>query len=148
MRHKVNSHFIAVVLLLVSCSRAFADMVIVENNSPIVQGSELSEDIGIETLGGVFTSILESGCKLPCKISQVFSTAEDNQNQISITLVRGTSKLTRDGVMLGKYKITGIQQAPRGTPQIIVVFGASNGQIWLSASDAEGNSNIQITKAE
>jgi len=120
----------------------------VENDSPIVQGGVLSENVGIETLGGVLTPILESGCKLPCKLSRIFSTAEDNQNQITITLVRGLSKLTRDGVKLGKYKITGIVLAPRGTPQIKVVFGASKGKIWLAASDVADKSNIQIMQVQ
>jgi molecular chaperone DnaK (HSP70) len=144
----VSRYFILISLLLMSCSSSIADVVVVENDSPIIQGGVLSENVGIETLGGLLTPILESGCKLPCKLSQIFSTAEDNQNQITITLVRGLSKLTQDGVKLGKYQITGIMPAPRGTPQIKVVFGASRGQIWLSASDVSGKSNIQITKVK
>ena len=147
MRHQVNRYFIVILFLLISCSDSVAD-VVVENDSPILHDGVLSENVGIETLGGVLTPILESGCKLPCKLSQIFSTAEDNQNQITITLVRGTSELTKDGVNLGKYQITGIAPAPRGVPQIKVVFGASKGQIWLSASDVSGKSNIKITKVK
>jgi molecular chaperone DnaK (HSP70) len=120
----------------------------VENDSPIIQGDVLLENVGIETVGGVLVPILESGCKLPSKSSQIFSTAEDNQNQITIMLVRGLSNLTQDGVELGKYQITGIMPAPRGIPQIKVLFGASKGQIWLSATDVTGKSNIQITKVK
>jgi molecular chaperone DnaK len=85
---------------------------------------------------------------LPCKLSQIFSTAEDNQNQITITLVRGLPEASKDGVKLGRYKIIGIEPAQKGTPQIKVVFGASKGQIWLSVSDAAGQSDIRITRIE
>ena len=143
----MNKYFISIIFLLISCS-SYSSEVVVEDGSPIVKGTSLSENIGIETLGGVITPLLKSGCPLPCELSQIFSTAEDNQDQITITLIRGSSNLTNEGVNLGKYKIFGIDPAPRGTPQIRVVFGASNGNIWLSATDVNGQSIIQVTKVE
>ena len=143
----MKNYFLLVVVLLVSCSRSIAEL-IVESESPIVQGHSLSENIGIETLGGVFTPLLNSGCPLPCELSQVFSTAEDNQEQITITLIRGLSKRANEGVNLGKYKISGIEPAPRGLPQIKVVFSASNGSIRLRALDTAGHSKIKITRVE
>ena len=143
----MNKYLLLLVFLLTSCSKLNAEFV-VEKDSPIAKGESLSENIGIETLGGVLTPILESGCSLPCELSQTFSTAEDNQDQITITLIRGLSKMAKDGVNLGKYKILGIAPAQRGEPQIKVIFGASNGRIWLSASDVNLRSKIQIAKVE
>ncbi len=134
-------------LILTSCSSSSTEF-IVEKESPIVQGKILSENVGIETLGGVLTPLLKSGCALPCELSQIFSTAEDNQDQITINLIRGSSKLANDGTSLGKYKLMGIAPAPRGEPKIKVIFGASDGRIWLSASDVDKISKIQIIKVE
>lgn len=147
MRYQLNKYLFLVIFLLTSCSRSGAEFV-VESESPIVQGSSLSENVGIETLGGMFTPLLKSGCSLPCKHSQVFSTAEDNQEQITITLYRGLSKMVNGSVNLGKFKISGIPPAPKGEPQIKVVFGASNGNIWLTALDSRGQFKIKISKVE
>lgn len=143
----MNKYLLLTAFLLVSCFVSSAEIV-VEQTSLIAQGESLSEDLGIETLGGVLTPILDAGCPLPCKRSQIFSTAEDNQDQITIALVRGSSKLAKEGVNLGRFKISGIAPAPRGEPQIEVVFGASNGRIWLDALDVSGRSKLQITKVE
>jgi len=134
-------------LLLASCAASESE-IIVEKGSPVVQGKLLTENIGIETFGGILTPLLVSGCKLPCELSQIFSTAEDNQNQITISLVRGSSQLASEGVNLGRYKVSGIAAAPRGTPKIKVLFKASGGNIWLSAADTEGKSNIKLIKEE
>ena len=143
----MNRSVIFLIFLLASCSSS-TDTIVIEENSPVVQGNLLSENIGIETLGGVLTPLLNSGCKLPCKLSQVFSTAEDNQNQITITLIRGSDKIANKGKNLGKYQISGITLAPRGVPQIKVIFEASEGNILLSAKDKENNSNLKLFKVE
>ena len=143
----MNRSVIFLIFLLASCSSS-TDTIVIEENSPVVQDNLLSENIGIETLGGVLTPLLNSGCKLPCKLSQVFSTAEDNQNQITITLIRGSDKMANKGKNLGKYQISGITLAPRGVPQIEVIFEASGGNILLSAKDKENNSNLKLFKVE
>ncbi|MBU2983988.1 Hsp70 family protein [Saccharophagus degradans] len=143
----MNKYLLLIFLLVASCSSSSAELV-VESDSPIVQGKSLTENVGIETLGGVFTPLLESGCPLPCELAQVFSTAEDNQEQITIKLIRGLSRTAGEGVNLGKYKISGIAPSPRGEPQIKVVFGASNGTIWLSAKDTSGKSRLKVSKVE
>ena len=106
-----------------------AATIIVEKDSPVAQGKSLKENVGIETLGGVLTPLLKTGSKLPCELSQVFSTAEKNQNQIAIILIRGSQSLAKDGVNLGTYQITGISPAPHGVPQIQAVFKVSEGSI-------------------
>lgn len=143
----MNRNIIFLVFLLVSCSSS-AVTVVVEENSPAVQGGVLIENIGIETLGGVFTPLLHSGCNLPCELSRVFSTADDNQSQITITLIRGSEKMANIGKKLGRYKISGIALAPRGVPKIEVIFQVSRGNILLSVKDKENRSNLKLVKVE
>lgn len=104
--------------------------------------------LGIETLGGVFTKIIEKNTTIPSKKSQVFSTAADNQPAVSIHVLQGEREFANDNKTLGKFDLTGITPAPRGVPQIEVVFDIdANGIVNVSAVDkATGKSqNIVIT---
>lgn len=138
-------YFYLISILLISCSISDAE-VLVEIKSPAISGSVLIENIGVETLGGVLTPILQVDCKLPCESSQIFSTAEDNQDQIKIVIVRGREKLAKNGVVLGKYQIQGISAAPRGVPKIKVTFKAVKDSILLSATHLNGSSRINLVK--
>jgi len=92
--------------------------------------------LGIETLGGVATKIIEKGTTIPVKKSQVFSTAEDNQPAVSISVVQGEREFARDNKSLGLFELSGIPAAPRGVPQIEVTFDIdANGILTVSASD-------------
>ncbi len=92
--------------------------------------------LGIETLGGVATKIIEKGTTIPVKKSQVFSTAEDNQPAVSINVVQGEREFARDNKNLGLFELTGIPSAPRGVPQIEVTFDIdANGILTVSAMD-------------
>lgn len=104
--------------------------------------------LGIETLGGVMTKVIERGITIPAKKAQVFSTAEDNQPAVSIHVLQGERELARDNKSLGKFDLTGIPSAPRGVPQIEVTFDIdANGILTVSAKDkATGKSQeIKIT---
>jgi molecular chaperone DnaK len=104
--------------------------------------------LGIETLGSVFTKIIEKNTTIPTKKSQVFSTAVDNQPAVSIHVLQGEREFATDNKTLGKFDLTGITPAPRGMPQIEVVFDIdANGIVNVSAIDkATGKSqNIVIT---
>ena len=104
--------------------------------------------LGIETLGGVMTKVIERGITIPTKKAQVFSTAEDNQPAVSIHVLQGERELARDNKSLGKFDLTGIPSAPRGVPQIEVTFDIdANGILTVSAKDkATGKSQeIKIT---
>ncbi len=104
--------------------------------------------LGIETLGGVFTKIIEKNTTIPSKKSQVFSTAADNQPAVSIHVLQGEREFANDNKTLGKFDLTGIAPAPRGLPQIEVIFDIdANGIVNVSAVDkATGKSqNIVIT---
>jgi molecular chaperone DnaK len=92
--------------------------------------------LGIETLGGVATKIIEKGTTIPVKKSQVFSTAEDNQPAVSINVVQGEREFAKDNKNLGLFELTGIPSAPRGVPQIEVTFDIdANGILTVSAMD-------------
>ncbi|MBR7117796.1 MAG: molecular chaperone DnaK [Helicobacteraceae bacterium] len=104
--------------------------------------------LGIETLGGVMTKVIERGITIPAKKAQVFSTAEDNQPAVSIHVLQGERELAKDNKSLGKFDLTGIPSAPRGVPQIEVTFDIdANGILTVSAKDkATGKSQeIRIT---
>jgi len=92
--------------------------------------------LGIETLGGVMTKIIEKGTTIPVKKSQVFSTAEDNQPAVSISVGQGEREFAKDNKSLGLFELTGIPSAPRGVPQIEVTFDIdANGILTVSAQD-------------
>ncbi|MAX65617.1 MAG: molecular chaperone DnaK [Bacteriovoracaceae bacterium] len=92
--------------------------------------------LGIETLGGVMTKIIEKNTTIPTKKSQVFSTAQDNQPAVSIHVLQGEREFSNDNKTLGKFDLTGIAPAPRGVPQIEVEFNIdANGIINVSAND-------------
>ncbi len=101
--------------------------------------------LGIETLGGVMTKVIERGTTIPAKKSQVFSTAEDNQPAVSIMVLQGERELARDNKSLGKFDLQGIAPAPRGVPQIEVTFDIdANGILTVSAQDKNTGKSQEI----
>ena len=104
--------------------------------------------LGIETLGGVTTKVIEKGTTIPAKKSQIFSTAEDNQPAVSIHVVQGEREFAKDNKSLGMFELSGIAPAPRGVPQIEVTFDIdANGILTVTAQDkATGKAQeIKIT---
>jgi molecular chaperone DnaK len=92
--------------------------------------------LGIETLGGVSTKLIEKNTTIPTKKSQVFSTAEDNQPAVSIRVLQGEREMATDNKLLGNFELVGIAPAPRGVPQIEVTFDIdANGIVNVSAKD-------------
>ena len=101
--------------------------------------------LGIETLGGVMTPLIEKNTTIPTNKSQVFSTAEDNQTAVTVHVLQGERKKASDNKSLGQFNLTDIPAAPRGTPQIEVTFDIdANGKIDVSAKDKSSNKEQSI----
>jgi len=102
--------------------------------------------LGIETLGGVSTKVIEKNTTIPTKKSQVFSTAQDNQNAVNINVAQGERQLAKDNKSLGNFMLDGIPPAPRGVPQIEVTFDIdANGILSVSAKDKGTGKEQKIT---
>ncbi|MFP5512863.1 MAG: molecular chaperone DnaK [Alphaproteobacteria bacterium] len=101
--------------------------------------------LGIETLGGVFTRLIDRNTTVPTKKSQTFSTAEDNQNAVTIRVFQGEREMAQDNKMLGQFDLVGIPPAPRGVPQIEVTFDIdANGIVSVTAKDKATGKEQQI----
>lgn len=102
--------------------------------------------LGIETLGGVFTRLIERNTRIPTKKSQVFSTAADSQTAVDIHALQGERQMAADNISLGRFQLTGIPPAPRGIPQIEVTFDIdANGIVNVSAKDMGTGKEQKIT---
>lgn len=102
--------------------------------------------LGVETMGGIMTKIIERNTTIPVRRSEIFSTAEDNQPAVDIHVLQGEREMARDNRTLGQFKLDGIPQAPRGVPQIEVTFDIdANGILKVSAKDKSSGKEQSVT---
>jgi molecular chaperone DnaK (HSP70) len=138
---------ITLLLLTIGCYPQNRSALVVEDSTPIVGAARATtEGLGIETLGGVFTPLINSGTAVPCTHSEVFSTAADGQSQIMLTLFRGTNQMVAGNHALGRFQVVGIPVAPRGTPKVEITFAITQSQILLSARDLTQKTDLQILR--
>ena len=102
--------------------------------------------LGIETLGGIMTKMIDRNTTIPTKKSQVYSTADDNQSAVTIRVFQGEREMAQDNKILGQFDLVGIPPAPRGVPQIEVTFDIdANGIVSVKAKDKGTNKEQAIT---
>jgi molecular chaperone DnaK len=105
--------------------------------------------VGLETLGGVMTKVIERNTTIPARRSETFSTAEDNQTAVDVVVLQGERELAADNRQLARFRLEGIRPAPRGTPQIEVTFDIdANGILNVSARDKDTGAEQQVTISE
>ena len=124
------------------------DSELIVDRLPAFNGSgALIESIGIETLGGVFTPLLQAGCSVPCVATEVFSTAADNQSAIKIHIYRGTAPRVEADRDLGLFTVEDIPSALRGAPKIEISLVASRDGVVLRARSLTGG-KIRLVRSE
>lgn len=126
-------------LVIIGCGRS--------PEPPTVAAPTLSQSVGIETLGGVFTPLLQSSTELPVSHTETFSTAADNQNQITIHLVRGNNQLVVDNHSLGRWQIQNIPPGPRGKPLIALTIHIDRREnVTLTATDTASRKEVPVVR--
>jgi len=117
-----------------------------ERGTPAVKRGWLVEDIGIETLGGVFTPLLPRGQSVPCEVTETFSTAADNQERLQLQLFRGTAELTRDVRHLGMLVVEELPAGPRGTVMIDITFSVTADAVILIAAREQSGHAVRLQR--
>jgi molecular chaperone DnaK (HSP70) len=138
---------VGVTVLLLACSRQkpATNFIVLEGNSPAVgNNGTLVQNIGIETIGGVVTPLLKTGCAIPCRDAEIFSTAQDNQRKFQVTLYRGNDRLVSNNSLVARCYVVDIPPAPRGTPKIEVTFEVAEKEIRIQALDKTSNKPFAI----
>jgi len=116
-----------------------------EGSTDVLLVDVIPISVGIETLGGVFTKLIEANTTIPCKKSEVFSTAADNQTEVSLNVLQGERPMARDNKTIGRFSLEGILPAKRGVPQIEVTFDIdANGILNVKAKDLGTNKEQSI----
>src|ERR1700726_4902981 len=105
--------------------------------------------LGIETLGGIMTKVIERNTTIPARRTEVFSTAEDNQSAVDVVVLQGERERAADNRVLGRFRLENIRPAPRGVPQVEVTFDIdANGILNVSARDKDTGTEQRITISE
>ncbi len=120
---------------------------VLENESPIVGANQVTlEALGVETVGGVLAPLIQAGTKVPCSVSKVFTTAVDDQSQITVTVFRGNERMTARDHPLGRFQIVNIPAEGRGLPRVQVTFSISDRRISISARDVVRGTEMSVLR--
>ena len=110
-----------------------------EKHTPAVEHGRLVQNIGIETLGGVFTPLLSRGQAIPCQVTESFGTAAENQARIQLRLFRGTGTLVKESTLIGRFAIEGLPKRSPGRVTVAVTFSVTpDGDIVVAAQEQSG----------
>jgi molecular chaperone DnaK (HSP70) len=142
-----RQYLLFLALAFMGCNRP-AEITALKLSAHSTEGSTLSESLGIETLGGVFTPLLKKGCQLPCEITQVISTGDDHQEQIKISLYQKDTKMASDAKKIGIFEVSGFRPGLRGTPSISVTFIANSDNVVLRATDNNQKSTLAWSRID
>ena len=137
------------VLVLGACGQgaaAPAATAVVEPQSPAIRDNRLVEPVGFETLGGALTPVL-TPCVITCEKTEIFSTAADNQSQISLMVLRGKGGVASEAHRLGTFLIQSIPPRPRGVPRIAVTLRAEAGDLLVRVRDL-GGASVTLVRAQ
>ena len=118
--------------------RSTPSRIIVENASPALRDGQLVEDVGIETLGGVFTPLLARGTVAPAEVTEGFATATDDQAQLKLRMFRGVSKQVSDNHALGTFVVSGLPKGSRGKVTVDISFGVTKDAVYLQVRERSG----------
>lgn len=138
----------ALSLLVLGCQqKTTLAPTLVENATPIVGADQkTTEALGIETSGGVFTPLINAGTTVPCEITETFTTSDEGQTQIVITILRSANPTTASNTALGEFQIIGIPAGPPGSTVVEVTFRISTRQILLLARDRDRRTDLEIRR--
>jgi molecular chaperone DnaK (HSP70) len=123
-------------------------MILEQSPTFIDPNGKLVEDFGLEIQGGRFAVLLKNGSRVPCEATFTFSTFADGQDQILITLYRGTGELTQFNRFVGRVQVIGIPPAPARTPMIAVTFRISTDAVSITAVDRTTGRSMQVIAVE
>ena len=112
----------------------------------MAENGVLVEAIGVETIGGAFTPLLSSGCRVPCVSTEIWSTAEDGQSELKLALYRGQVDVVSAAILLGRFRVTGFPPLPRGEAQVEITIAVERTDVTIEARTYPGLEQCRVAR--